>query len=98
MFSRGSFFKGFKVLMGVWGKAASLAFPQHQAQALHGLMVSQMQGVKFLGQALNGLAHAFGLINGALFLDAQMHGEMQKRILFACIGGVALVDRFLFVM
>ena len=84
--------------MGVRRKATSLAFPKHQAQALHGLMVSQMQGVKFLGQALNGLAHACGLINGALFLDAQMHGEMQKRILFACIGGLALVDRFLFVM
>jgi hypothetical protein len=43
------------------------------------------------------LANASGLIDGALLLNAQMHREVQKRILFACVGRVAFVQSRLLV-
>ncbi len=70
MTSGGSFLQGLKVLMAIWRQATSLAFPKHQPQAFHGRVVGQMQGVQFFGQLLNGQANTFGLVNGALLLNA----------------------------
>jgi len=93
----GSFFQRLQVLVWVGRQATSLALPEHEAKAFHGLVMSQVDRVKLLGQAFNGLSNAPGLINGALLLNAQMHREVQEGIFFAGVWGVAFIQRLLLI-
>jgi hypothetical protein len=60
--------------------ARALAFPNHLAQTVHGLMMRIVERVAPGGQQLHGLAYAAWLVDGALFTDGQMHGQMQEGI------------------
>ena len=71
--------------LAVWRAATALAFPQHRPQAFHHFVVSLVQIRSFGGQQFNRLANAFGLVDGALLTDRQMHGQMQKRIALAVV-------------
>ena len=93
----GSFFQRLQVLVWVGRQATSLALPEHEAKEFHGLVMSQVDRVKLLGQAFNGLSNAPGLINGALLLNAQMHREVQEGIFFAGVWGVAFIQRLLLI-
>ena len=77
----------------IGGASAALALPQHGSQAFHHLVVGIMQAVALSGQQLHRLANASGLIDGALFADGDMHGQMQKRVGLTAVAFVLLGQR-----
>ena len=66
--------------------ACALALPDHGAQAIHGVVVGQVQRVAPVRQQLHGLPDAPGLVNAALLTDGQVHGEVEKRVAFSLFG------------
>jgi len=74
-------------------ESAALALPQHVSQAFHHLVVGVMQAVALSGQQLNRLANAAWLVDGALFADGDMHGQMQKRVGLTAVAFVLLGQR-----
>ena len=56
----------------------ALAVLQHSAQALHGLVMGLVQGVVPMGQQLDRLPDAAGLVDAALLRDGEMHRQMQE--------------------
>jgi hypothetical protein len=66
--------------VAIGGASGTLALPNHLAQAIHGFVVSGVQGVTAVGQHLYGLPNAAGLVNAALLADGQVHGQMEERI------------------
>ena len=65
-----------------WATGA-LTFPNHLAQAIHGLVVGQVQRIAAVRQQLHRLPDAPGLINAALLADGQVHGQVQERVALA---------------
>ncbi len=65
----------------------------HATQAFHGLVVGIVQGVEPVGQQLDCLTNASGLVDAALLADRQVHRQVQKRILPVRVGCVHVGQR-----